>query len=56
MAMNPEDLKMRDGQRAPTNRISERGPGDRAPRWKQFKHRALSEALAGFGVPKVRVR
>lgn len=56
MAMNPEDLKMRNGLRAPSNRISPRGQGTVLARHRDFKHTRLAEALAGFGVPKVRVR
>ena len=60
MAINPDDVKLANGARAPTTRSgSTRNAAGGIARWRgerAFKHRALAQALAGFGVPKVRTR
>lgn len=60
MAMNPRDLQLRDGSRAPTNRsASTRNASSARSRWSGKalqQHEALSTALGGFGIAKVRTR
>lgn len=60
MAMNPEDLKLRDGARAPGIRsATTKNRASAEARWgtlKRFDDSALGNVMAGFGVPKVRTR
>lgn len=48
MAMNPEDLRLRNGERQPTHNVRNRGTA-----WKgherRFQHVKLAAALAKFG-------
>jgi hypothetical protein len=56
MAIDPRDLKLKNGERAPVNRATmKRGTEWNAMR-RRFEHQQLHDALAGFGIAKVRTR
>lgn len=56
MAMNPDDLKLRNGGRAPVNRATLKRGSEWNGMRRRFEHHKLAQALAGFGIAKVRTR